>query len=250
MRTCFTTRSALAPVAALLALAVFTVGCGDDDDGSATTTSTPASTTSTASSTTTAVTTTTLAPLSPTDRAFVVWPDPDGSVRYDDPVEAATAFAVELVGFADPSVGPFMQGDSRSGEVEIRANETGPVTTVLVRQYGPDDSWWVLGSGTADIEIDDPAPQSAIDDPLQVSGRARAFEGTVQVGVVADGSTELLGSGFVTGSGGTELGPFEGSIPFETPAEGWGAVIFFTTSAEDGRVWQAATVRVGFIGGD
>jgi hypothetical protein len=232
----------------LAAMALFVPACGDDDDA-ATPTTAPATTTEPATTTTTAPTTTTTG-LSPTDQAFVVWPDPGGSLRYDDPVEAATGFATGLVGFTDPVVGPFMEGDSRSGEVEIRAIADGPVTTVLVRKYGPDDAWWVLGSGTADIEVTDPLPQGAIDDPLQVSGRARAFEGTVQVTVVADGSTEVLGSGFVTGSGGIEMGPFEGSIPFESPQGGWGAVIFFTTSAENGQVWQAATVRVGFIGGD
>ncbi len=45
-------------------------------------------------------------------------------------------------------------------------------------------------------------------------------------------------------------GPFSGSIPFESPQGGWGAVVGYTLSAENGQVWEATVVRVGFIGGD
>jgi spore germination protein GerM len=47
----------------------------------------------------------------------------------------------------------------------------------------------------------------------------------------------------VTG-GGDQLRPFHGSIPFETAPAAAGAVVFFTESAENGEVWQAAVVRV------
>jgi hypothetical protein len=235
--------------AALLAAAALTLAaCGDEGDTGAPTTTAASSTTGPVTTTTTPLTTTTA--LSSTDRAFVVWPDPSGSTRYDDPVEAARGFAEDLVGFDDPIVGQFMEGDSRSGEVEVRAAANAPVTTVMVRRLGPDDAWWVLGAATADIEVSEPAPQGAIDHPLHVVGRARAFEGTVEVAVHLDGRTDPLGSGFVTASGGPELGPFDGWISFESPQGGWGSVVFFTTSAENGQVWQATTVRVGFIGGD
>jgi hypothetical protein len=59
-----------------------------------------------------------------------------------------------------------------------------------------------------------------------------------------------VGTGFVTGGAGPDLAPFRGSIPFRSPKGGWGSVVFFTRSAEDGKVWEAATLRVGFIGGD
>jgi hypothetical protein len=237
--------------AALLAAgAVVLAGCGDDGDTSTPSTSSSASSSTSAPSSTTSAPVTTTTALSVTDRAFVVWPDPGGSLRYDDPVDAARGFAEDLIGFENPILGPFMEGDSRSGEVEVRAVPNGPATTVMVRRIGPEDAWWVLGSVTADIDVTEPIPQSAIDNPLQVRGRARAFEGTVQVAVYRDGSTAPLGSGFVTAGGGSELEPFEGSIPFESPHGGWGAVVFFTTSAEDGQVWQATTVRTGFIGGD
>jgi hypothetical protein len=196
----------------------------------------------------TAAPTTTIA-LSVDDRAFVVWPFPNSSVRYTDPVAAATSFAVELVGFVSPVVGTFREGDGRSGEVVVRPSATGPMTTVLVRRFGSDGSWWVIGSVAANIEVTMPVPQSAIDDPLQMAGRSRAFEGTVSVDVVVDGSTARIGSGFVTGASGPDLGPFTGSMRFSSPKGGWGSVIFFTRSMENGRIGEASTVRVGFIGG-
>ena len=122
------------------------------------------------------------------------------------------------------------------------------VTTVLVRRMS-DDNWYVLGSTTANIELDDPVPGTAIDDPLLLSGRANAFEGTVQVAVFEWGSTEPLGEGFVTGSMG-ELGPFSGEVAWDNPGGGWGVVLLYTVSMEDGAVWEASSIPVGFIGGD
>jgi spore germination protein GerM len=72
-----------------------------------------------------------------------------------------------------------------------------------------------------------------------------AFEGHVDVEVREDGAAGAIGKGFVTG-GGDVMRPFEGSISFETPSAPYGALVFFTTSAEDGRVWEAAAFRVRF----
>ena len=213
------------------------------------TTSSPTTTSSTTVTPSTSTAPTTTTALSTTERAFVVWPFPESDVRFDDPIAAATGFAVDLVGFVDPVVGDFREGDSRSGEIEVRHGATGPTTTVFVRRLGPDDTWWVLGSVAANIDVTEPMSQSAVDDPLPMVGRSRAFEGTVEVDIVADGSTERIGSGFVTGASGPDFGPFTGSLSFISPGGGQGTVIFFTRSMEDGQVWEATTVRVGFIGG-
>lgn len=250
----------VALVAVLVVAAVALFG-GDDDDedvdvvDSTTSTSEPAeSTTSsteaeTTTSTTEASTSTTSGTIPDDEAATAVWPDPSGDVRYDDPRDAARGFAVDLVGFTDPVVGELREGDSRSGEVDVQAAADGPVTTVLVRQLS-DDAWYVLGAMTEDIVLDDPTAGTAIDDPLQLSGQARAFEGTVQVAVFERGGTEPLDEGFVTGSGGPDLGPFEGEVSWSNPGGGWGSVVLYTESAEDGRVWQATAIPVGFIGGD
>ncbi|HRA34873.1 MAG TPA: Gmad2 immunoglobulin-like domain-containing protein, partial [Acidimicrobiales bacterium] len=152
------------------------------------------------------------------------------------------------VGFTNPVYGEFQGGDSRSGEVEVRAQADGPVTTLAVRQMS-DDNWYVLAALTDQIDVTAPAPGTAIDNPLQVAGQAQAFEGTVRVVVYGRGVAEPLGEGFVTGSGG-EMGPFSGDITWDNPGGGWGFVLFVIDSAEDGSPWQAAALPVGFIGGD
>lgn len=234
----------------------------DDDEsvtsGSTTTSSSTTVAPSTAPSTS-APTSTTGPPTSTTgsgggsltvdDAAQVVWPDPGGPTRFTSPTQAAESFATTLVGFRSPVIGEFQQGDSRSGEVEVKPSSSGPVTTVLVRQFGTDDTWWVTGAVTKDITVTAPVRLSAIDSPMRTTGEALAFEGTVQVKVVADGSTNALGTGTVTGGGGPSA-PFTGDIVFTNPGGGWGAVIYYTESGENGEVWSASVLRVGFIGGD
>lgn len=254
----------LAVVAVIVVVALVVTRGGDDDDvatgpstteTTSTTTSTTSTTTTTAPTTTstTAATSTTVAPppvLTDEQVAQVVWPDPNTEIRFTDPMAAATSFAVDLVGFTDPVVGAFQQGDARSGEIEVRPLEDGPVTTVLVRQVAADDSWWVIGAVTESIEVDEPAPGQAIDDPVRLTGRARAFEGTVGVRIVADGSADPVGEGFVTGSGDGTLGPFDAEVRFDAGGARWGVVLFTTDSAENGHIWEATVVRVGFIGAD
>ncbi len=194
----------------------------------------------------TATATPTTEPTPPEDPfATAVWPWADSSVRYDDPLAATRGFAVDFVGFDDPVIGEFMQGDSRSGEVEIRPEADGPITTVFVRQLGPDDSWWVLGAVTQNIVVDQPDALSEIDDPVTVEGMSLAFEGTVVVHVRADGQADPLVETFVTG-GGTEMGPFEEEISWPNPGEGSGALVFFTESARDGTILEASVLRVHF----
>jgi hypothetical protein len=262
-------RTMLLGVAATLAvvvvvLLVLLVVRNDDEDDvttgdtsstttEATTTTTAATTTTTteATTTTTAATTTTTGGGGVTDEeaATVVWPDPGGAELFTDPVAAARGFAEDLVGFTNPVYGEFQGGDSRSGEVEVRAQADGPVTTIAVRQLS-DDNWYVLAAVTEQIDVIAPTAASAIDNPLQVAGRAQAFEGTVRVAVYGRGGNTPLGEDFVTGSGGGEMGPFAGEVAWDNPGGGWGLVLFVIDSAEDGSPWQAAALPVGFIGGD
>ncbi len=174
-----------------------------------------------------------------------MWPWFDSDVRYTDPVDAALGFAEGFVGFEDPEVGPFMQGDSRSGEVEIRPRADGPVTVVLVRQLGNDDSWWVLGAITENIVVEQPDALADVGSPVVVSGEALAFEGTVDVLLRRDGEDEPLLEEFVTG-GGDVMREFAGEFPFDNPGDGAGALLLFTRNVEDGTIWEATVVRVGF----
>lgn len=215
-----------------LVAGVLLLGCGSDDAATTTTDETSSSTTtSTASG-------------SESAEAAVpgrsVWPPSGATTTYDDPVEAATDAAVELVGFVDPVVGEFLEGDGESGEVEVRAVEGGPVTTVLVRQLDG-ETWSVIGLVSDQIVPERPETGATVSDPVAVRGTGTAFEGTIQV-AVRDDAAAPVGSGFVTGGGNGEMGPFSGEIAIEPGAASGGSIAFYELSMEDGGGVLAATV--------
>jgi hypothetical protein len=170
------------------------------------------------------------------------------TARLDDPVQTARTFMEKYVGMTDVVAGEFRQGDSRSGEVDVTpgGNDT-LTTTVLVRQLDGDE-WWVIGAESENIRLDSPAALDAVSSPVTVRGAARAFEGNVLVEVREDGQLtgQNLGQAPVTGSGGPDLGPFEGSIPFNAPTAPRGALVLTTASARDGSIQEATVVRVQF----
>ncbi len=175
-----------------------------------------------------------------------IWPWVDTSTRFADPVEAATNFATDYLGFTDPVVGEFQAGDSRSGEVVVTAGTVGPTTVVFVRQLTADDSWWVLGAASQNITVDQPAWGDVVSSPLTISGTASAFEGTVDVELRADGNGEPIYEGFVTGSGSPDPGPYDAVIEFTSPGTGGGALVLLSRSPEDGRVIEASALRIFF----
>ena len=255
----------IAILAALIVALVLVVGGDDDSDSAATTdvatTATEATEPTTPPSTeapTTAAPTTespsteppsseppsTEPPIEATRQA--IWPWSDTSTRFTDPVEAATSFATDYLGFTDPVVGDFQAGDSRSGEVEVTAGAVGPTTVVFVRQLTPDDTWWVLGAASQNITVEQPAQGEVADSPLTISGTASAFEGTVDVELRADGNGEPVYEGFVTGSGSPEPGPYEATIEFTSPGPVGGALVLISRSPEDGRVVEASALRIFF----
>jgi hypothetical protein len=186
---------------------------------------------------------TTIAP-APDEVRTAIWPWFETDVRYADPVEAAMGFATDYLGFVDPVAGEFMAGDSRSGEIEIRSFDTGPVTVVFVRQLTDDDSWWILGAASENITIDEPEALAEVTSPLTVSGTALAFEGTVDVQLRADGNGEPIFEGFVTASGGPEIGPYSETFEFTSPGETGGALVMRSLSSEDGSTLEASAMRI------
>ncbi len=201
------------------------------------TTEAPAST----EPTTTAPTTT--VPPAPDATREAVWPWADTTTRYADPVEAALGFATDYLGFVEPIAGEFQAGDSRSGEVEIRAIESGPPTVVLVRQLTADDSWWILGAASENITVDEPVQGAEVTSPVTVSGSAFAFEGTVAVQLRADDNGEPIFEGYVTG-GGSESLPFSDSFAFDSPGTTSGALVMLSRSPKDGSTFEASVLRI------
>ena len=184
-------------------------------------------------------------PLPAAEAATVIWPDPGGTLRYGTPEAAAVGFAEEFAGFTDPVYGEFMQGDARSGELEVRPVEGGAVTTVLLRQLS-DGRWYAIGASSSEIRLEVPMAGDRIGSPVALSGSSRAFEATVNVEVRSHGTAVPLGTGIVMGGSGADLEPFSGSIQWENPGSGGGSLLLFESSAKDGSVWTAAAVPVGF----
>ena len=187
------------------------------------------------------------APVDPLSQA--VWPSPNSDVRYSDPVEAVHAFAVDFVGFVGANFGAFRAVDSRSGEVDVRIGEAGPPTVVFVSQLADDDSWWVTGSGTQNIVVQQPDALTTIKSPLTVNGLARAFEGRVDVELRADDTDQPLFTGFVTGGDGSELEPFEETFEFDSPKVAGGTLVLTTASPDNGNVLEAEVLRYFFAAG-
>jgi Immunoglobulin-like domain of bacterial spore germination len=254
------TKVALFVLAGLLAVAVVTLAAvlvlrGGDDGGvtagpqpsPAPTSVTPSNATPTSPTGTSPAPTpqrTSPASISPEEARSVVWPKPGNGRLYDDPVAAAAGMATGLVGFTDPVVGAFQQGDSRSGEVDIRPKSTGPVTTVLVRHLS-DGHWYAIGASSGDLRLTTPDVGTSVSSPVAVSGFSTAFEGTIVVSVLAQGDPAPLGREPLIGGANGDVGPFSGHIRFAAPAAGGpGAIVLTTDSAEDGRIWQATVVPV------
>lgn len=180
-------RSIRALVPAVAVVALLAAGCGSDDD-------TSSDTTATSSTTTTTEATTTTEPEGLEQPA--IWPAAD--VVFDTPEAAAEDFVNQVLG-VPPALGEFQQGDSRSGEIELRSPGEGGGTPVargviLMRQLGPDDGWFVIGVANDNASITTPESGATVAaGPLLVEGVARGFEANVNVRafVAGDASTDL-----------------------------------------------------------
>ena len=120
-------------------------------------------------------------------RALMSWINPD---PYNPIVRTINMLT-------EPVLAPFRAGDSRSGEIDaMSAAETGSTNlraTLLLRQLGPDDGWFVIGAINPMVSIDTPEAGSVIPaGPLSVAGAARGYEATIIVKAFVAGTTELV----------------------------------------------------------
>jgi hypothetical protein len=171
---------------------------------------------------------------------------------------AAVAFLREL-GMRDPVAATYRRTGTATAEVGLhpRAGEGGrpfDEVTTLVRLRRYVNGWVATGAQAVNtIEVDQPLPFNRIQSPVTVSGQSVSYEGTVHVTVTQDrrGADRLLGKGFVNG-GGTELGPFSGSIRFASPTPGIDAgwVVFSGDTGADTGIISATAVRIRFVNSD
>jgi hypothetical protein len=115
------------------------------------------------------------------DRIVVVWPAAD--IVFDTPDEAAADFVRAVFG-VEPVLGPFQEGDSRSGEIEVlpplEASGGDVRSLLLLRQFGPNNGWFVTGASSGSASIDQPGVGDAVAaGSLQVIGRGTGFEATL-----------------------------------------------------------------------
>jgi hypothetical protein len=190
----------------------------------------------------TSTTTTTVLTTQPTS---AIWPFVGDGVRYVTPVAAARSFAVDYVGMTSPLVESFARTDARSGLVTVQPSATGPVTTVHVSRVVGDNSWWVTGATTPDIQVTSPTALQIVNSPMLTRGSSLAYEAVVNVVLRADGSLTPLKKTTVMG-GGDVMRPFSGSVSFTKGSPNAGAVTYLIVSAKDGAVSEATVVRVRY----
>lgn len=191
--------AAAAVAAVLMTGGTFLAGCGDDDGAAAPTATPVAQPTSTPAPTASPAQTPTVSP-TPTDTPAPIQPAiwPASNVVFASPEEAATDF-VEQALHVPAVLGPFQQGDSRSGEIEVFLQTEGSSTTplarslLLLRQLGPDDGWFVIGAANDNASISTPATLDEVPvGVVTVEGLGRGFEATVIVEAFIAGQTTLL----------------------------------------------------------
>lgn len=200
-------------LAAVLATVALVGACGGDDssgdstDVDSTGTETTLDETTSAAPTTEAPATTpapdttapdTTAPTTSepaTTDQLAIWPAAD--VVFTTPEEAAADFVENALG-VPAELGDFMQGDERSGEIEVFSpGEGGAATRVvrsllLMRQLG--EGWFVLAAVSDGASITSPEAYGEITPgPLAVEGMGRGFEALLVVTafLAGDAANEL-----------------------------------------------------------
>ncbi|MGH9154326.1 MAG: Gmad2 immunoglobulin-like domain-containing protein [Acidimicrobiales bacterium] len=179
---------------------------------------------------------------------------------YHDAGFTARAFAREYLGITQDlalSPAPSASGVAVTVTVGHTTGEGGgpwpdapPITEVLLVRAEPAGPWTVIAARSPRIVPQHEFDQSDFSSPLGLRGEANAYEGTVQVEVREDGmlAGQALGRTFVTGRGARDgsLGAFEGEVTFRRPTRPGGAVVFYETSAADGRILGATVVPARF----
>ena len=198
-------------------------------------------------STTAQTTTTTATTHRVAQPASAIWPFATTATRFAGPVPAARAFATTYLGMVHPIVGTFRRGDSRSGEVVVRATKVGVETTILVRQLDSTNSWWVIGASCPDIVVVSPSTSQAIGSSVMLRGRSTAYEAVVNVDIRQDGTLVSLKRDRVMGGSMGVMGPFHKRITFPRPSSPRGAIMLRTISAKDGHIIEASVLRIAFV---
>lgn len=150
-----------------------------------------------------------------------LWPAP--SVVFTSPRAAAEDFVVQVLG-VPPLVGDFMAGDSRSGEIEVFSPGDPPSlrSILLLRQLGPNNGWFVIGTLNDKAFITNPeSGRQVTAGPITVEGLAEGFEATVIIEAFIAGRAEPVLDREVTMAGNFgEASPFSVTLDLSDAAPG------------------------------
>jgi len=172
---------------------------------------------------------------------IAAWPRANGAA-YATPTAVAQAFTTQFLAMRAPIVGPFQRGDSRSGEVRVTPYVGGPETTVLVRQLPLSNVWWVLGSWTPDITINQPRALATVGSQFVIAGESTAYEAVMNVTLWSDSlATPVLHTTVMGGSMGARA-RFQKTLNV-IGHPGPATLVMYLISAKDGSVVAASTSR-------
>lgn len=195
---------------AMTALAVAVVACGGDGESGPDTGSPSSTSLTTSAPTSTSEAPGTTATVAPGLEQLALWPSP--SEVFTSPRAAAEDFVVQVLG-VPPELGDFMAGDARSGEIEVFSPGDPPTlrSLLLLRQLGPSNGWFVIGTINDSAFISSPATgQSVTAGEMTVSGQAEGFEATVIIEAFVAGRPEPVLDREVTFAGNLGVpAPFE-----------------------------------------
>ncbi len=150
-----------------------------------------------------------------------MWPMADEVLETPD--EAARSF-VGNVFKVPPVLGEFRAGDSRSGEIDVLIGEQPAVvrSTLLLRQLGPDDGWFVIGSINPHMTIASPISGSVVPaEKVIVSGTARGFEAQVSVtAYVAGDARQVISQRYALAGSAEASEPYAVELDFSSAESG------------------------------
>lgn len=193
----------------MIVVALLLAACGGDETPS------PDSDAPVVTTTTPSAPTTTEPPAPGTTEPVVLeqlalWPAP--SVVFTSPRAAAEDFVIQVLG-VPPEIGEFMAGDSRSGEIVVYSpgSPPSPRGLLLLRQLGPNNGWFIIGTINDSALITAPGyGQSVTAGPITVEGLGEGFEATVVVEAFIAGRAEPILDRQVTFAGNFGVpGPFQ-----------------------------------------
>lgn len=206
-------------VTSLAALLVVSSGCADDGEPAPVTEAPITSTSSTPATTSEPAATTTSQPNALEQLAL--WPH--STDVFTSARAVAEDFVVQVLK-VPPELGDFMAGDSRSGEIEVFSPGDPPSGRglLLLRQLGPTNGWFVIGTVNDNALITTPTSgQSVPAGPLVVQGLAEGFEATVIVEAFIAGRAEPILDRKVTYAGNLGVaGPFEVTLDLSAAQPG------------------------------